>query len=428
MSNNIKEISILYVEDELDVRETFTRLLNKWAKEVYVASDGQQGLEYYERYHPDIIISDIRMPNKNGIEMVREIRESNQEVPIIFTTAHGESSYLYESIELHVSSYLLKPVSKNTLKERLSSSAKSILFEKKKNMHNKMMQNVIDMNNNLVFVTNTKKLSFINNTTVDFFKIECSEEFCKKTRCISDLFVEKEGHLHHKLIQSDESFYDLLQRTEESKRVAVLYDFNTQESKIFFISGSKVFDEHDNDLYIYSLTDITEMSCEKVEFEYKAYNDKLTNVYNRAKIDEVIDYNIRLSQRYKNNFCLIVIDIDHFKNFNDTYGHQIGDEVLVLFAKTINNAIRKTDIFARWGGEEFVVVLPESKIEDAINLAKYLRKIVEKIEHKVSQNVTASFGVTQYCEGDSATGLFKRADESLYVAKEKGRNRVEFII
>ena len=425
MSENIKELTILYVEDEKDVRETFSRLLNKWTSKVYVASNGEEGISLFKEYSPDIVLSDIRMPIKSGMDMAREIRELNKTVPIIFTTAHGENSYLHSAIELNINSYLLKPVSKNKLKEQLELKAKYILFEKKKQRHNEMLQNVIDIDKNMVFATDTKKIHFVNKTTLDFLQIKDYESFYKKTSCICQLFVEKEGYLHDKLLDENECFYDLVIRTDESKRVAILFDYKMYTTRIFYVVVSNICDENNNKLNLYNLTDITEMSNERVEIEHKAYFDKLTDVYNRAKIDEVISYNIKLSQRYKNNFCLILIDIDFFKKFNDTYGHQIGDEVLILLSRALNNAIRRTDVFARWGGEEFVIVLPETNMNEAINVSKYLRKVVEKITHKIAGSVTASFGIAQFDEKDDASLLFQRVDRALYKAKRNGRNRVE---
>jgi diguanylate cyclase (GGDEF)-like protein len=122
---------------------------------------------------------------------------------------------------------------------------------------------------------------------------------------------------------------------------------------------------------------------------------------------------------------MILIDIDHFKSFNDTYGHLIGDEVLVKLAKTINKITRKTDTFGRWGGEEFIMVLPNTTKENAAIVAEHLRLDVEKIKHPIAGGITASFGVAQYEEGDNEESLYIKSDEALYKAKENGRNRVE---
>jgi diguanylate cyclase (GGDEF)-like protein len=118
------------------------------------------------------------------------------------------------------------------------------------------------------------------------------------------------------------------------------------------------------------------------------------------------------------------LDIDYFKSFNDTYGHLIGDEVLILLAQHINTIVRDTDTFARWGGEEFVILLPNTSLENSINLLNKIRESISQIEHKIAGSITASFGVTSYQDGDDIESLFKRCDDALYDAKESGRNKV----
>ncbi|MEA2018001.1 MAG: GGDEF domain-containing protein, partial [Campylobacterota bacterium] len=122
-----------------------------------------------------------------------------------------------------------------------------------------------------------------------------------------------------------------------------------------------------------------------------------------------------------------IIDIDKFKNFNDTYGHLIGDEVLITMAQTVKTHVRETDTFARWGGEEFVILFKNTSIKNAKIVSEYIKDRIEENEHKIAGKITASFGLTQYKENDTIETIFKRCDDALYVAKENGRNRVEIL-
>ena len=142
--------------------------------------------------------------------------------------------------------------------------------------------------------------------------------------------------------------------------------------------------------------------------------------------------NIRLNEeilkakRYNTPLSIIYFDIDHFKQINDTYGHKKGDFILKEVSKIILQNIRKTDIFGRWGGEEFIIILPFTDLENALILAEKLRKKIE--EHDFDGiNITISFGVTELKIDDNADTLINRADEALYKAKNKGRNRVCYI-
>ena len=152
--------------------------------------------------------------------------------------------------------------------------------------------------------------------------------------------------------------------------------------------------------------------------------DKLTGLYNRIQLDKVLNAEIIRSERYNSTFSLIIIDIDHFKLVNDTFGHQTGDRVLLEFAQILKNSVRSADTVGRWGGEEFIVICPETNQEGAEKLAEHLRELVaEHVFTKVGQK-TASFGVATYTPGEKEQELISRADEALYEAKNSGRNKV----
>jgi diguanylate cyclase (GGDEF)-like protein len=123
---------------------------------------------------------------------------------------------------------------------------------------------------------------------------------------------------------------------------------------------------------------------------------------------------------------LILIDIDHFKRVNDTYGHDIGDKVLVKLVEIVQENIRKIDIFARWGGEEFLVLCPSTDVKNVQNLAEKLRAAVEVSSFSEVEKITISLGLSCYNPEESFSELFKRADQGLYYAKEHGRNQAVF--
>ena len=161
-----------------------------------------------------------------------------------------------------------------------------------------------------------------------------------------------------------------------------------------------------------------------------ATQDGLTGIANRRHFLEICRKELERAQRYNTPVSLIIIDLDHFKKINDTYGHQAGDAVLQSAASVFRNALRHSDIIGRYGGEEFTVLLPQTIPEDARQLAERLRRDLEK--HIVaysnqSIHVTASFGVSGMQTlgiEDSVNSLIKKADQALYEAKRLGRNRV----
>ena len=152
----------------------------------------------------------------------------------------------------------------------------------------------------------------------------------------------------------------------------------------------------------------------------KAYNDALTGIHNRRGLQE------RIKDKILNfNYCLVIIDIDKFKLVNDTYGHDVGDEILKELANTVSKKIRQNDIFARWGGEEFVLLLKTKDLQVAENIAEKLRIDISKTEFPTVKHITASFGISSFKSSEqSFDEVFKNADKALYQAKENGRNRV----
>ncbi len=168
---------------------------------------------------------------------------------------------------------------------------------------------------------------------------------------------------------------------------------------------------------------------DKEKFEQLASLDPLTKILNRRKFDELAQYEFEKAKRYGRPMSFIIFDIDDFKKINDKYGHQVGDEVLIGIANRIKDSIRKTDIFARFGGEEFVILAPETDIIGAKKLAQKLKNIIEGLSVHPVPKITASFGVTEIKDSDNnIDDLYRRADKALYQAKENGKNRVFVMI
>jgi diguanylate cyclase len=160
--------------------------------------------------------------------------------------------------------------------------------------------------------------------------------------------------------------------------------------------------------------------------EESASKDYLTNLYNRRKFNTVINYEISQIKRHKQrNLSIILLDIDDFKAINDTYGHDIGDKVLIDIAKILQISSRDSDIISRWGGEEFVIALPETSIERGLIVAEKIRKSIEYFIFPEDIQITSSLGIAQFHTTDDFDSLFKRADDALLRAKRYGKNKIE---
>ncbi len=160
---------------------------------------------------------------------------------------------------------------------------------------------------------------------------------------------------------------------------------------------------------------------------YDAHKDPLTGIRNRAAFDETTKHEVELAQRHANPLSMIMLDIDHFKKFNDNYGHYVGDCVLKKIAQYINECIRGTDFLYRYGGEEFVVLLPNTDDKGAYRLAQRIRRKIGKAECECDDQkikLTISAGVSCLAAKENAHDLFIKADTALYAAKTGGRNLV----
>ena len=160
------------------------------------------------------------------------------------------------------------------------------------------------------------------------------------------------------------------------------------------------------------------------EYEMMASTDSLTGLYNRYKFSELYLSSYTSMAQRDNNLSLIILDIDHFKNVNDSYGHNNGDQVLIQVSHTLLRTVRNIDIICRWGGEEFVVLVPTADINTAFSIAEKLRKKIEELEIDIVGKITTSFGVSQVRIGDKMEDAIGRADNALYLAKNSGRNCV----
>ena len=169
-----------------------------------------------------------------------------------------------------------------------------------------------------------------------------------------------------------------------------------------------------------------ELLSKTTKLEEKASFDFLTKLYNRRKFNSFLEYEISKANRYKDqHLSLLLVDIDYFKNVNDTYGHLVGDNILQEISKILTICSRDTDIVARWGGEEFVLMLPQTNIEQAFFVGEKLRATIEKHKFDDVKHITCSIGVGKFHQNEDKDTLFKRVDAALYKAKNSGRNKVE---
>ena len=403
---------IVVVDDSILNLRIIEKYLGNNYIEIIKCSDSQKALDIIKQELPDLVLLDIHMPNLTGIDLLKQMRQDTllSFIPVIFVTASEEKVHLQLAYNLGTVDYIHKPI----VKEELIAKVQNYLFYIEEKNILQRYYNIID-EFVLTLITDTEDIvlyvsaAFTKRT--DFDKIHILG--CSFTELLIQNSEEK--------LWEDIKFTLTEQSIWKGKiRIKTKNHFFWADTVI-----QKIYDNKNNLIsYQYIMNDITD----KLILQEIAIRDPLTNLYNRLKILELIQYEIEKAQRYNHVFSLLMIDIDDFKHINDTFGHNFGDEVLKEFSKFLKQSVRKIDIVSRWGGEEFLILLPETKKEQALNVANRIKENLSKVyvdynNIVVSMN-TASFGLTEYHREDNSNLLIEKVDKALYISKNNGKNKI----
>lgn len=259
---------------------------------------------------------------------------------------------------------------------------------------NNTLQKILNKQNALVFVTHNDEISYTNDQFLEYFNVEKISDIRRKNLQIYTYFD-----------LSLKSYTELFERVNDKEEYVIIDD------DTFILQATGIEGTHK----LFTLTKITKLSKEM-------QIDSLTGVYKKSYFNKRLEKIIR----EKEGAVLVVIDIDDFKYVNDTYGHQVGDIVLREFATLINQNIRGEDIFSRWGGEEFLLLLQGTNSENAMKKVEKLRSLIDTYSFEHIGHMTASFGLTERYDDDDIHAVLQRADKALYEAKDAGKNKVIF--
>ncbi len=455
MGNN--KTNVLLVEDNPVDAKFVQKLLNDSPMfEVERTDRLSAGIEYLENQKTDIIILDLTLPDSSGLDTFRRIYECASSVPIVILSSTDDESLAIRTLQDGAQDYLVKGrIDPNNL-------SRSLLFalERKKTEKtlrettqelaatNDRLEKVIENSHQMALKTEMTsiELNQIFNTSPDgMWVLERNYNILRINDAFEKLLGKPKNDLlgkrcyeifNNSVCQGPDCPMVLLKKKE--KRVEV--DTKTEEGTEFILTATSIKGwDGSISRIIENFKDITDRK--RIEEELRQANqklrdlsisDSLTQIANRRRFDECLDTEWKRLIREENSLSLILCDIDYFKFYNDTYGHQAGDDCLVTVAQTIKkNVKRPADLVARYGGEEFAVILPNTPAEGAMHLAEAIRaKILGlKIPHassKIDQYITLSLGVA--CAVPQSNSLpeniIAAADKALYEAKEKGRNRV----
>ena len=330
-----------------------------------------------------------------------ELVGSEQEIQNIFKdssftyileTVHKNGYYVNISVEHYDTNVAL--ILMHNITDISLSKQKLLQYSNESVLINSTLQKILDRQNALLFVTNNEEISFANQQFLEYFGVTHVENLRRKNLCLYKHFDAS--------LKSYDGLFEQVNRKEEY----VIINNDT-----FILQATIIESTHK----LFTLTKVTNLS-------HEVYIDTLTGAYRKTYFNKQLDEMIK----NKKEGAVVVIDIDNFKNVNDTYGHLIGDDVLKEFATVIKNNIRGNDVFARWGGEEFLLLLQNSTFENVMVKTEELRKFIDKHTFKTIGDLTASFGIAKKEENDGIHSLLQRADKALYEAKTSGKNKVVF--
>jgi len=279
---------------------------------------------------------------------------------------------------------------------------------------------ILDTQKSIIVITNGRMISDVNQTFLDFLGFENLAAFKIQYRCVCELFIEHENYFHLGKVPDHRTWVEQLDHMPDKDKVVLIKDYKGHERSLAI-----AYSHYKEDYYIVTFNDISGTMHEQITLQKKLIVDPLTQAFNRAFFTANIDSIVTDCYAQTSRLGILFFDIDHFKNINDRFGHNVGDEILKELVAQIKNSIRESDFLIRWGGEEFIVLLPTHSIKAASKVAEHLRKMIEEHLFKEVGHLTCSLGVTLLRDQDEDIyAAIKRADEALYCSKESGRNSV----
>lgn len=424
--------------------------------DVVSATDGFEAIKEAKIHKPDIILLDVMMPGMDGFETCKKIKEDPEisHIPIVMVTALSEKSDRLKGLDSGADDFLTKPINDMALFARVKSLIRiKMLLDELRLRDKTSTQMGIESDNDMLSDVSGAKVLLVDDDAIqgkqivaklgETYTVEWLEE-------VEDAVAKSMADEYDAILIST-TLGDIdglrlasqIKSQEETRNVPLLVLVDEDDTRLMY----KSLELGIND-YLTMPIDRNEMTArvrtqirrkryqEALRCNYQksismAVTDGLTGLYNRHYLDTHLSNMVLEGLKNSKPLALMIMDMDHFKEVNDTHGHDAGDMILKQLAEIIINTVRSSDLAARFGGEEFVVLMPETDSQAATTTASRVREAVESADFKINAQgdtikKTISIGVsTMKPDGDTGEDLMKRADTMLYEAKNGGRNQVK---
>ena len=445
--------TILVVDDlEPNVKLLEAKLLAEYYT-VFTASNGVAALEMLAQNRIDIVLLDVMMPGMDGFETCRKIKQNPEttHIPVVMVTALSDIEDRVKGLEAGADEFLTKPINDTALFVRVKSLArmKTVIDELKlrNNINVELGATVVELKDDF----SESKILLLDDDLVQAKNIKDNlSEISSQVKVLTSpnevdslgAFIPDIVIISCQISTADPLRVAVMLRTKPVLKHSAVMMLAEEEDIAIVIKGMEL---GVNDYFMYPV-DKSELKARvKTQLRRKRYQDDLraeleesvdlstkdglTGVFNRRYFDIHVRQIVEKSKETNKPVCIMMFDVDHFKQVNDTYGHPAGDAVLKTLASTLKSSFRITDLIARYGGEEFIVLLNNIDLQNCLPVAEKTRSLIEGTEFTIPAQVsvihkTISIGVAEYHQGDTVEEFISKADKALYEAKETGRNKV----
>lgn len=428
----LKNFTLLYVENNEEAIHAFSNAFKKHFKGIFIARNGEEAMDIFKISHPNIVITEIQIQKMDCFDMIERMREIDPNLPVIINSAFSDTHLLLQSIALHVDDYILKPTNPNVMLKALEKAARVLNLEKSLARSYMMMQTIIDeIPDPIMYIELDFSVSMMNKAAKELggedvdavvpkcYKISdktsgaCADGFhpcpiehvskTKKPSTLRHVHTDKKGKKHH---------------------------IDVDARPIFDADGTVVaYLEIRHDISNYHNIQ-NKLLHETKKLTHISMHDSLTHLPNRRLLDDRINHAIDRKKRSGGEFAIFFIDLDHFKEVNDTLGHLIGDQLLIQVAKRIRKMTRKGDTMARNGGDEFVLLIDDGISQSHFTtVAEKILKLFEApfLIHGNEIRSACSIGISIFPQdGQTVESLLHHADVAMYTSKEAGRQQFAF--
>ncbi|HDX9589166.1 TPA: sensor domain-containing diguanylate cyclase [Bacillus pseudomycoides] len=402
------EINVLYIEEGHNEQQTIAMLKPKC---LFLAHSFEEGKILIDKVQPQIVI--IYISQASQVDFVKELFTSD--ISFIIVWSEEVTPQFVDLIKLGIRNIVLPPITPQSVLAEVQKSMYELSLVKQVMLQQELLQMIFDFQNDLFLILEDDEIIDCNTNFLRFFGYEDLMSYHEQHMTFAEYFAQENGYY----IAGNNTMWidDCLTHARKIK----MYN-EVGEGRVFLLRIAPL--PNDVSRFIATCTDITELEEDYKEQERLATTDSLTNIYNRMKFQRLFSEGWETALRMNQSFALVLFDLDNFKQVNDTYGYDFGDLALVQLTELVTAKLQPHHVFARWGGEEFVLFLSQVTEKEAFQIAESIRFFIETKKISGISKITASFGVAAFENGITKEMLMHRADVALYEAKKKGKNQV----